>query len=278
VSTNCNLIRLQLVTFDPMLLQRFFILFILATGTHHGLFAQNNRLNTHESIGWYNYFGTLKLSEKFSLHTEYQWRRAGVITQWQQGLLRLGVNYHVNPRVLLRVGYGHIETYAYGDIPLNALGRSFTEHRIFQMVQLSHREGKIDLSHRFMLEQRFVGRYSSANLTREDEFPLLHRIRYMVRLQLPLRGTQVQPKVPYVALYDEVFVGFGKNVNANVFDQNRLGVLLGYGFTKTVRVEAGYLNQVLQFGRQLNGRNVFQNNHGLIVNANFAFDLRKKGN
>jgi hypothetical protein len=41
-------------------------------------------------------------------------------------------------------------------------------------------------------------------------------------------------------------------------------------------VEAGYLNQVVQFGRQINGRNVFQNNHGLIVNANFLFDLSSK--
>ncbi len=259
-----------------MLFTRYFLLVFLATGITQGLLAQNNRINTSEAIGWYNYFGTLKLSDKFSLHTEYQWRRADVIANWQQGLLRLGVNYHVNPRVLLRVGYGHIETYAYGEIPLNGLGRNFTEHRLFQMVQLLHKEGRVDFSHRFMLEQRFVGRYSSANAVREDEFPFLNRLRYMVRLQVPFKGTQVQPGVPYAAVYDELFVGFGKNVNANVFDQNRLGILLGYGFNKTVRVEAGYLNQVLQFGRQINGRNVFQNNHGLILNANFLIDLSSK--
>jgi hypothetical protein len=97
-----------------------------------------------------------------------------------------------------------------GEIPLNVLGRNFTEHRLFQMVQLSHKEGRVDFSHRFMLEQRFVGRYSTANVTREDEFPLLNRMRYMMRLQLPFSGTQMQPGVPYAALYDEVFLGFGK--------------------------------------------------------------------
>lgn len=37
--------------------------------------TQNNRINKSENIGWYNYFGTFKLSQKFDLHTEYQWRR-----------------------------------------------------------------------------------------------------------------------------------------------------------------------------------------------------------
>jgi len=27
----------------------------------------------------------------------------------------------------------------------------------------------------------------------------------------------------------------------------------------------GYLNQILQFGRQINGQNVFQNNKGMIL-------------
>lgn len=239
-------------------------------------FGQNNRLNTSNNIGWYNYFGTFKVSKKFGIHTEYQWRRNNIITDSQQSLLRVGVNYNLNLNVLFRVGYAWIETFPYGEYPINGLGRDFTEHRIFEMVQLSHKEGIIDFSHRFMLEQRFVGRYSSTNQTTEDEFPLLNRARYMVRLQMPLRGIEMKDKTPYFALYDEIFVGFGKNVNANTFDQNRIGVLLGYRFNKNVRIEGGYLNQTLQFGRQIMGQNVFQNNNGLILNANFNIDLTKR--
>jgi hypothetical protein len=240
------------------------------------VFSQNNRLNTNGTIGWYNYFGTFKLNEKFGLHTEYQFRRDNVITDWQQSLLRVGVNYNLNPRVQFRAGYAWIETFNYGEIPINGFGKDFTEHRLFQMVQLSHKEGIIDLSHRFMLEQRFVGRYSSSTIEREDEFPLLHRLRYMFRLQVPLKGKAIIDKTPYVALYDEIFIGFGKNVNANVFDQNRLGLLVGYRFNKNIRVEGGYLNQIIQFGRQMNGQNIFQYNHGIIINANFNIDLSVK--
>jgi len=241
------------------------------------VFAQNNRLRTNNEIGWYNYFGTFKVSRKLGIHTEYQWRRNNFISDQQQGLLRVGVNYNVNPRVFFRAGYALIETYAYGEIPLNGMGRDFTEHRLFQMVQFSHKEGTIEFSHRFMLEQRFIGRYSSVNETKEDEFPLLHRIRYMGRLQFPLKGTEVKDKTAYLALYDEIFIGFGKNVTANVFDQNRLGILFGYRFNKNIRIEGGYLNQIVQYGRRIKGQNIFQYNNGIILNTNINLDLTKKG-
>lgn len=248
------------------------MILLFQTGTQ----AQNNRLNTHGRIGWYSYTGTFKLSPKWGIHTEYQWRRDNFIQYWQQGLLRLGVNYQATPRVLLRLGYANAETYAYGEIPINGLGRAFTEHRTFQMAQLSHKEGVVELSHRFMLEQRFVGRYSSAAVLKEDEFPLWHRMRYMFRMQLPLKGKEIKDKTPYLAAYDEVLIGFGTNVNANIFDQNRLGILLGYRVNKSVRLEGGYFNQIIQFGRQINGKNVFQNNQGFVINGNFTFDVSKK--
>lgn len=237
--------------------------------------GQNNRLNTSENTGWYNLFGTINLTDKVGLHTEYQWRRDNLIVYWQQSLLRVGVNYQLNPRVLFRAGYAWIETYPYGEIPINGLGRDFTEHRLFQMLQLSHKEGIIDISHRFMLEQRWVGSYSSAAVAQEDRFPFLNRIRYMARFQMPLKGKSIGNNTPYAAVYDEIFIGFGQNVNANVFDQNRIGLLAGYSFSKYFRIEGGYLNQIIQFGRLVNGQNVFQSNHGLIINSYFLVPAPK---
>jgi hypothetical protein len=258
---------------NKQILISFFVIASVFTGL-----AQNNRLNTHGTVGWFNYFGTIKMTPKLGVHTEYQWRRDEIITKWQQSLLRVGLNYQYNPRVLFRIGYAHIETWPYGEIPLNSLGRNFTEHRIFQMAQTSHKEGIMDFSQRFMLEQRFVGRYSTPSVASEDEFPLLHRIRYMLRFQVLLKGSVIDDHTPYLAFYDEIFIGFGANVNANVFDQNRLGMLMGYRFNKNIRIEAGYLNQIVQFGRIIEGKNVFQYNHGLIINTNINFDFSKTSN
>lgn len=106
------------------------LFFVLITNSN--VFSQNIRLNTNGTIGWYNYFGAFKLNEKFGLHTEYQFRRDNVITDWQQSLLRVGVNYNLNPRVQFRAGYAWIETFNYGEIPINGFGKDFTEHRLFQ--------------------------------------------------------------------------------------------------------------------------------------------------
>lgn len=239
---------------------------------HETSLSQGARVTTQNSIGWYNAFGTIKLSGKFGLHAEYQWRRTDFVKNWQQGLLRAGVNYHASPRLLLRLGYAWIETFPYGDISINALGRDFTEHRIFEMAQLNQQEGIVELTHRLMLEQRFVGRYSSPSFVKEDDYPLLNRIRYLLRFQIPF-SKKNNTKDFYVAMYDEVFIGFGKNVANNVFDQNRIGVLFGRKINKTIKLELGYLNQMLQLGRRINDKNVFQANNGIILNAHFNLDL-----
>jgi len=252
----------------------FLLLFFVLK--HDNVFAQNNRENTYGKIGWYNVFATVKFTEKTAYNIEYQWRRDEFITKWQQGLFRFGLSYQLNPRVQFRLGYAWAETFPYGEIPINSFGKDFTEHRIFQMLQLSHKENILDISHRIMLEQRFVGKYLSKDLDTEQEFPLLNRMRYMLRFQAPLKGKTIQNKTPYLALYNEVFIGFGKNVNANIFDQNRIGALFGYRFNKNFRLEAGYLNQIVQFGRQINGKNIFQYNNGLILNAHFNIDFSKE--
>lgn len=238
--------------------------------------AQSNRITTHNTIGWYNYFGTFRLSNPVSIHTEFQWRRNKLITDWQQSLLRVGVNYQANPNILFRVGYAWAETFSYGEIPLNVYGKDFSEHRIFQMMQLTQKESRFTFSHRFMLEQRWLGRYSAPQLTREDAFVFLNRFRYMFKTQYSFKSNSRNSNSPYLALYDEILIGFGKNVSVNIFDQNRLGVLLGYRFSSWINIEAGYLNQIIQYGRQINGQPVFQYNQGVIINSNFTFDWRKK--
>ena len=253
--------------------KRTYFVFILGLGLfqHSIMNAQNSRITDRNTIGWYGYTGTFKLNKSWGIHTEYQWRRDNLLKDWQQSLLRTGINYQVNKKLSLRLGYAWAETFNYGDIPINAFGKQFSEHRAYQMATLSDKIGKFDLSHRFMLEQRWIGRYSNAALTKEDDYFFVNRFRYMFRMQLPLKRNTMADKTPYAALYDEILIGFGKNVNENVFDQNRLGVLLGYRFSSRARVEAGFISQIAQLPREINNRNVFQYNNGLLVNTIFNF-------
>lgn len=253
--------------------QQILIIYLICTIGFSPLRSQNQRISNSNSIGWYNLFLTSKLNSKLSIHSEFQIRRNQILLEDKQKLFRLGLNYQSRPNVLLRGGYAFIETYAYGNLPLNAFGKAFSEHRAFQMVQLSEKEGIFNMTHRFMLEQRFIGRYSSEEMDKEESFPLTNRMRYMFRIQTPLLKNKSEDKFLYVAFYDEVFIGFGNNVNANIFDQNRIGALIGYKLDDKTRMEIGYLNQILQYGRELNNQSIFQYNNGIIFNINFDIDL-----
>ncbi len=237
--------------------------------------AQSPRISDHNTIGWLAFNGTIHLDPNWSIHTEYQFRRDEFLSEWQQSLFKAGINYTINPALTLRLGYALAETFDYGDIPINVYGKQFTEHRLFQMVSLSDNVGITGLNHRFMLEQRWVGRYSAPELDKEDGFNYVNRFRYMFRAQLPLKGTRIQDKTPYAAVYDEILIGFGKNVNQNVFDQNRLGLLLGYQFSGLLRVEGGFLSQIAQLPRRVNDKQVFQYNNGLILSATFNFNRNR---
>ena len=234
-------------------------------------YSQNTRIKDKNTIGWYVLNVGLKVDEKWSLAGEFHLRRANIIADPQQNLLKVAVNRLILPGVNFRAGYALAETYNYGDIPVNTFGKQFTEHRAYEMLGLNNKFGIVESNHRFMLEQRWVGRYSNASLEKEDGYVYTNRLRYMYRAQIPLKGREITNKTPYAAIYDEVFVGFGKNVNENVFDQNRLGILLGYRCSPKVRFEGGFLSQIAQLGREVGGRNVFQHNTGIIVSTNLSF-------
>jgi len=238
--------------------------------------AATNRIRTSHNIGWYNTFLTFRLSDKSSIQAEYQWRREEWISNWQQSLLRIGYHLQLHPRVTARLGYGWIDTFPYGEIPLNGFGKQFTEHRLFQAIVLQDEVRRLSISQRWMLEERWLGRFANAAATQEEGFDLLGRIRYQVRLQHPISKPGNSQSYFYLAAYDELFIGFGKNVKENVFDQNRLASLIGFQSGSTFRVEAGFLQQLLQLGREVDGKNVFQYNNGVTVNVYYTLDLRKR--
>ncbi|MEQ8425644.1 MAG: DUF2490 domain-containing protein, partial [Cyclobacteriaceae bacterium] len=66
----------------------FFLCMPFISWSQKNIAKQNN--------GWYMYFGNHKLSDKFSLHTEYQWRRDEIIKNWQQSLSRIGLDYKLS--------------------------------------------------------------------------------------------------------------------------------------------------------------------------------------
>ena len=249
-----------------------YLIYILALLLHNHAFSQEQRLSDHNSIVWLAYTGTLKIKPKIALHLEYQWRRVDGLKNPQQNLLRTGVNYALRKDVSLNAGYAFAETSPYGDYP-NA--NAFSEHRIFEQIVLKNSFGKGDVSHRFTLEQRFIEKFTTQNEETKTDWVFLNRMRYRFRTEVPVYKNSTDNNSWSIILMDEVFVGFGKNVGANVFDQNRLAALVGYKVNKNVKLEAGYLSQILQQGKRVNDKSVFQYNNGFLLTTHLSFDVVK---
>ncbi len=248
------------------LFNRYITLFICSCFIISNIYAQ--RLSDPNAIGWYNAFGTVYTckKQKTSIWLEYQWRRDNVIIDWQQSLTRIGIQYHFKNGVSALLGYGYIITFPYGDYPAGKY--HIPEHRIWQQLAWNGNVGRIAINHRLRLEQRFVGKANQAasGYTITD-WVYLNRVRYQLRATIPINNKKLTDKTWYTATFDEVFIGFGENVNQNVFDQNRIGLLAGYQFNKMLRAELGLFNQTLQQAAMVGSKQVYQYNSGLIANA-----------
>lgn len=191
--------------------------------------------------GWYMYFGNHRISERIGIHTEYQWRRTPVITNWQQSLLRFGLDYHTKSGAMLTPGYAWIRTYPYGSQPI---AYRFNEHRIWQQLLMNQDAGRFYFQHRYRLEQRFLER-KSRNVNSEfeaDEHVFRQRARYRLFVSIPLTRRTLEDNTLFLGLYDEVFLNFGGGTAKDILDQNRLYASLGWRFNGSFNIQAGYLN------------------------------------
>lgn len=232
--------------------------------------AQKRIQNTNNN-GWYMYFGNHRLTTKWSLHTEYQWRRNEWISNWQQSLARIGIDYRINDQAIITLGYGNIITYPYGEQPVLT---TFNEHRIWQTLTLSHKNGRVNFSHRYRLEQRFYEEYKRV-ATGDIAFDTLiytNRVRYLFSVVIPINKSIIDKNTVFIRMYDEPFISFGKNVGKNIFDQNRLFFALGYQLLPSTNIQVGYMNHLIFKSDGIR----YENNNTLQIALTHNFDFRKK--
>jgi len=175
---------------------------------------------------WLMYFGTSKLSDRYSLHTEVQLRLFEPINNFNQLLPRIGINYHITPSAWATLGYAWIPTESYEK---GANLKSSTENRIWEQFLLRNKVGRFAFEHRYRLEQRWI--------SSEGTDTYLDRIRYRLMISVPLSNKEMLPGTWFAAVYDELFM----NITDNPFDQNRLYLALGYKLSDALSFQSGYL-------------------------------------
>lgn len=204
------------------------------------LTATTNAQETGEDEfgAWYMYFGTNKISDKLSIHTEAQFRYYETTSNFNQLLLRTGLNYHISADAIATLGYGFIDTDpTFKESPLQNeffLGNEILEHRIFEQLILKNKLWEFLIEHRYRLEQRFINNKDLPRMGKDTQ----HRARYRLQATLPLTDTF------FLNFYDEIFI----NLQDNAFGQNRLYAALGIHITENSSMQVGYLKNHFSSG------------------------------
>jgi hypothetical protein len=180
---------------------------------------------------WYMYFGNFRITESpWAIHGEVQHRNHNILGDFEQLLLRTGLQYNLKSgQVSFLAGYASITT----GIP----GKSrdtFHENRIYQELTLRQKPGRVGLIHRYRYEQRWI-----------EEFDFKTRFRYAVFVNVPLNSKELTEKGSvYLQFYDEIFINGEKHSeNSQYFDRNRIYLGLGLRTSKRLALQFGLMEQ-----------------------------------
>lgn len=203
---------------------------LLAVFTLISITAQAQENGEDQLGSWHMYFGTNQIAEKWSIHSEAQLRYYEQAKNFNQLLLRTGLNYHINPNAIATAGYAYIKTdptfFEAALIDLDGQASdNISENRIFEQFILKNKVWELLFEHRYRLEQRFI---TDSDLNTKST---QHRARYRLQMTVPLTD------VFFLNFYDEIFI----NLQNEAFDQNRLYAAVGVNVTNNLSVQAGYL-------------------------------------
>ncbi len=204
------------------------------------LFAQTKKNVDHQSILWTRYYNLLTIGEKWSIHTEFDNRIFLNPIEENLYLFRIQGRYKINKHTDLGAGFAYFSVAT--QIPEVTFDFNLPEYRGQQDVSWKQEIGKIVLSHRFQIEERFFQNSNKDGFLPGTTF--FWRFRY--RLQGEYSFWKKESQFLKAIVYDELMINGGENVVKNTFDQNRIYAALHYGINKKIALELGYLNSFQQ--------------------------------
>lgn len=224
----------------------------------HGQAARRRVTAAHT---WLQLTEEHRLDPRWAISADVQLRRADLAGHYpQQVEVRTGLVRDVGGGARVTLGYMWQHSSVYGEIPAAAPTR---EHEVWEQLQLAGRTGRVAWAHRFRVEQRWTH-----PLVSDDDAPTAQRWQYRNRFRVQERATVDAPalglkKLPraYLTAHGELFLHLGWTAEGQVFDQSRLAAQAGYRLTPRMRVEGGYMQQLIQRGTA----RATENNHTLLV-------------
>lgn len=150
----------------------------------------------------------------------------------------LWLHYSFNKNVKAAVSpFGYFESYVLNNSPTDALLPPIREFRFCLRLEHETKGSFVNYINRYNVEYRL------RDLDHNRIFQPNIRVRYMIRLEVPVKGLLSQSKPVVFAVYDEIFLQFGGAMKQkpNIFDQNRISVGAGYEVFRNIKVNLAYI-------------------------------------
>jgi hypothetical protein len=185
---------------------------------------------------WIQYYNQTKFAERWTFLADGGLRWKEKLSSSSQYIARLGVGYSVNENIRVAVGIAHLGFFLSDNLDK-------IEFRPYQKFLNNRSFGKIDLFHRFRIEERYLRKVMDGKISSDDNFNF--RFRYSVSLSIPLFKlfTSYPGEEVSLSVGDEIFINAGKEVVYNVFDQNRILLGLIIRLKRNLRIEFTYNSQ-----------------------------------
>jgi hypothetical protein len=196
-------------------------------------FSQRPREVQDQNHFWWSVNTKAKIAGRWSLEADLHIRRTDFLKNNSFIYTRLGVGYSFNEQLSVSAGGGRMWL-----ANRNGATELFSnEHRLVEQVQLNNKIGKITLTQRLRVEQRWIQKVVNFQLA--DDYRYVNRFRFLLSLNVPISNNK---KIPSFVLADELMMQTGKDIIYNNFDQNRFFAGFKQQLTKTLSFDFGYMH------------------------------------
>ncbi len=241
---------------------KHFLLTLLILSSVNIIWAQNKIVDSSFDTWWSN-TNKYNLNQSWYLSSELHLRRADGINDLQQFVFRPALNYKKNTNVIFTLGYTYIQSHPYGEQPIAIVT---PENNIWEQITLKQNLSKLNISHRYRFEQRFIGKpiYNSSNEPSIDGTMYAQRFRYRLTLS---KSISKKEKL-FAKTFNELWINIDdKNIMPTSLNQNWLYAGLGYKLSPKVTIQLGYMNRIIKKGDGIH----YENNQTIQFTIGFEF-------
>ncbi|OLY92326.1 Protein of unknown function [Cnuella takakiae] len=217
---------------------------------------------------WLGLIQQVRFSNRWGLSADLHFRTADNFVQGKNIVLgRIGATYYPGDRTQVSAGYAHFHYYPGENHPQDAR----PEQRLWQQVLWTTHASRLRVQNRLRLEERWRKHVDSrGGIT--DDYDFNWRTRMQLQLLYPLGNKPFGPGSLALMAADEAMLNLGREIQYNIFDQNRLIAGVQLQVNKNDFLQIGYMHI---FQQQASG-NKYRQSHVARIYYTRNIDLRRQ--